>query len=201
MNELIKMTDDESKEIWKDIIDYEGLYQISNLGRVKSLSRKIINSRRKGYIKERILKFALNSDGYKYICLHKNNKGYTHRIHKLVAIMFINNINNKSEVNHIDGNKQNNNVNNLEWCTRKENILHGYKNNLYKYKGHLKKYSEMRRIKVVQLSKNNKIINIFNNMLLASKILKINQGNISNCIHGKQKIAGGYKWEIYKKIN
>lgn len=104
-------------EIWKDIDEFKGMYQVSNLGRVKSL-----NYRRTG--KESILKYSTNNDGYKTVCLHKDGKQTTRLIHKLVAISFIPNIQNKPQINHIDGNKDNNCVDNLEWCTFKENIIH-----------------------------------------------------------------------------
>lgn len=110
-------------EIWKDIPNYEGLYQISSYGRVKSF-----------YKKERILKpsiqhFKYKSKNYKRekIELSKNNIRKSFKIHRLVAQTFIPNPDNKPQVNHIDGNPLNNNVNNLEWCTNQENIIHSYK--------------------------------------------------------------------------
>ena len=101
-------------EIWKDIVDYENLYQISNYGNVKSL-----NYRRIG--KEHLLKQTTNNDGYKLIMLYKNGRGKMFSIHRLVAQTFIPNVLNKKEINHIDRDKTNNCANNLEWCTHKEN--------------------------------------------------------------------------------
>lgn len=101
------------QEIWKDIKGYEGLYQVSNLGRVKSLPRKNVT-------KEKILNGGNNGDGYIKVSL--SNKLYY--VHRLVAEAFIPKIEGKNFVNHIDENKSNNNVNNLEWCTNKENINH-----------------------------------------------------------------------------
>jgi hypothetical protein len=127
------------KEIWKDIIGYEGLYQVSNLGRVKSLSREIryINHCNKQeyfrITKERIL---VNTDvkGYNSIRLSRDGVSISHRLCRLVAIHFIENIENKSEVNHIDGNKKNDCVLNLEWNTKKENMQHAVKTGLWKPK-------------------------------------------------------------------
>jgi hypothetical protein len=119
-------------KIWKDIPEYEGLYQVSNFGEVKSLSkpRNVFNS---CYIaKERILKPALNDKGYKVVVLTKNKKHKTFRVHRLVALAFINNYESKPQVNHIDGNKLNNNIENLEWCTNGENEKHAYKLGLKK---------------------------------------------------------------------
>lgn len=101
-------------EIWKDIKGYEGLYQISNLGEVRSLFR---------YKKK--LKPCKNNIGYEYVNLYKNNKMKRITIHKLVAENFI--IKPILEINHKDGDKTNNCVNNLEWVTRKENVIHRFK--------------------------------------------------------------------------
>ncbi len=99
-------------EVWKDIIGYEGLYQVSNLGNVKSLFRY-----------KKVLNNTIHK-GYYLISLCKNKKQLPQRNHRLVAIAFIPNPENKPQVNHIDGNKLNNNVENLEWCTPKENTQH-----------------------------------------------------------------------------
>lgn len=118
--------------IWKDIPEYEGLYQVSNLGEVKSLSKNR-NAFNSYYVsKERILKPALNDSGYKIVVLTKNKKPKSLRIHRLVALAFIDNLENKPQVNHKDGNKTNNNVENLEWCTNGENGKHAYKLGLKK---------------------------------------------------------------------
>lgn len=117
------------KIIWKNIAEFEGSYQISNLGEVRSLDRTIYVTRKnkieKHELKGRILKISTDKYGYKYVMLNKNNKGYLRKIHRLVAINFLEKNNSKNiEVNHIDGNKQNNSIENLEWVTRLENIQH-----------------------------------------------------------------------------
>ena len=120
------------EEIWKDIKGYEGLYQVSNFGNVKSLDRYIINKNGdKQYFPGKYLNQGI-SDNYLKVILSKNNKQRTFRVHILVARTFIPNPENKPEVNHIDGNKSNNRVDNLEWNTRSENELHAYKNGLSK---------------------------------------------------------------------
>lgn len=122
------------EEIWKDIKDYEGLYQVSNLGRVKSLSKTLWNG--VGYFesKERILVPGKDKDGYLQVGLYKNKKRKSFKIHRLVGQHFILNEENKPEINHKDGDKQNNNVNNLEWVTSSENSTHAYKAGLLKIK-------------------------------------------------------------------
>lgn len=112
-------------EIWKDIINYEGYYQISNKGRVKSLDRIIINCNNINQsLKGNILKERIDGSGYSYVELHKNNKYSIFKIHRLVAQAFIPNVNNLPFINHKDENKQNNFVENLEWCTQSYNILY-----------------------------------------------------------------------------
>ena len=113
------------KEVWKDI--YEE-YQISNLGRIKSLK----------WGKERILTPRKNFKGYMQIHIRVNGKDKVIKVHRLVAEAFIPNPDNKPQVNHIDGNKENNTSLNLEWCTNSENQLHAYKNGLQKYKNILR---------------------------------------------------------------
>ena len=112
-------------EIWKDIPNYEGLYQVSNLGRVKSLDRKVLRKDgRINNIKGKMLKFY-NTRGYSYVDICKNSKYKKCKIHRLVAKAFIANPNNYPSVNHIDENKKNNSVSNLEWCTVAYNNNYG----------------------------------------------------------------------------
>lgn len=122
-------------EIWKDITGFDGLYQISNFGRVKSLEKVYYagNCMSKRVQKEIILKPY--STG-RYLCVNLSNKGFNknYKIHRLVAIHFIPIIDGKPEVNHIDGNRLNNNFSNLEWSNRSENQSHAYKNGLQKTK-------------------------------------------------------------------
>ena len=105
-------------EIWKDIEGYEGLYQVSNLGRVRSL-----NYRRSGISK--LLKQSTDEKGYKQVGLCKNGKQKNYHVHRLVAIAFISNPNNLPIINHKDENPSDNNANNLEWCTYEYNLNYG----------------------------------------------------------------------------
>lgn len=118
------------EEIWKDIIGFEGYYQVNPKGFVKSVSKKLPNKNGFRTTKERIIANSDNGSGYFVCCLSKNNKRSSVLLHRIVAINFIPNPYNLPEVNHKDGDKSNNSVGNLEWCTRKENIEHSWKNNL-----------------------------------------------------------------------
>lgn len=109
-------------EIWRDICGYEGIYQVSNFGRVKSLH----------FDRERLLKLRQDYKGYVYVVLHKDGECKPCKVHRLVAETFILNSEGKPQVNHIDGNKSNNRVENLEWVTNSENKKHSYENGICK---------------------------------------------------------------------
>ena len=109
------------KEIWKDIKDFEGLYQVSNLGNVRRI--KFINNKIE---KEKITMLKPNKNIYLQVMLCKNGKTKRKNVHRLVAETFIDNPNNYDCVNHKDENKHNNSINNLEWCTRIYNMNYGY---------------------------------------------------------------------------
>lgn len=117
-------------EEWKDIKDYKGKYQISNLGRIKSLRRKVVQSNSYEYvIKEKILKQSKNTNGYLSITLNNNGKK-RFSVHRLVGTHFLNNPENKEQINHINGVKTDNRIGNLEWVTKSENQIHAYKSGL-----------------------------------------------------------------------
>lgn len=133
------------KEIWKDIKGYEGLYQVSNLGNIKSLEKECNASNQFGCKfkvkkKEKILKQHINKFGYKRVTLYKDLKSKNYQVHRLVAEAFITNIDNLSQINHKDENKTNNNVDNLEWCSCSYNINYGKRNKIVsnKLKQHIR---------------------------------------------------------------
>ena len=191
------------KEFWKDIVGYEGIYQVSNLGRVKSLVTWCCNKYKK---REKILKPALNTYGYPTVSLSKNKLRKNKTIHRLVAENFIPNPNNYSQVNHKDGVKTNNKINNLEWVTGSENILHSYKNGLREYpignKNHRygKLGKEHNRSKaVLQYDKNNNFIAKYGSQREAERKTGIKQASIGCCCRKTQKTAGGYIWKFEKE--
>lgn len=148
------------KEVWKDIEEYEGYYQVSNLGRVKSVSKfhkTDKNYSSIGYFsKEKILKpFFDRPKGYLSVSLSKNNKIKIQRIHRLVAKAFIPNPNNLKQINHKSGIKTENFVENLEWCSCKDNIKHAWENKLsYVSEKHRKVASETQKKRWEEYRKN-----------------------------------------------
>ena len=130
-------------EIWREIDNYDGNYQISSYGGVKTTSNEFTR-------KERILSALITPKGYHRVRLYKNNKSKFIYIHRLVALYFLPNIDNKEEVNHIDGDKNNNNVNNLEWSTHKENMDHSIVNGL-STQGIKNSHSKLTEIQVIDI--------------------------------------------------
>lgn len=154
-------------EMWKDIKNYEGRYQISNKGRIRSL----INNKNKTRKEPQILKTYLDNDGYEIIRLSKNNKSRAFKIHRLVAIHFLNNIENKPVVDHIDTNRRNNNYTNLRWVTNKENSNNP--NTIINLKKAGIKYKNMYGKSVVD-----KMGNRYISIIEASRKLKISRSKI-----------------------
>lgn len=131
------------EEIWKDITDYEKIYQVSNIGRVRSLNRlDSIGKKRKG----NIMKISIGSGGYFRVNLCKNGKRKPTEIHRLVAKEFVDNPKNEKVVNHMDGIKTNNIYTNLEWCSLRDNNIHAYENDLLNTKLSKEDIAEIRRV-------------------------------------------------------
>jgi hypothetical protein len=146
-------------EVWKDIKDYEGLYQISSWGRVKSLSRRMWVGRGWTISKEKILRAHNTGKGYLQTFFTKDYKKYYPLIHRLVAEVFIQNPLNLPDINHKDGNKSNNYVNNLEWCTKKQNTQYGIKLGLIKITGDDNGNSKLKKDFVMEIIKKHRTEN------------------------------------------
>lgn len=175
------------EEMWVTVDEFPK-YMVSNFGRIKNN-------------KNRILKTGVHRDGYSQICLRKNKKSYTRKIHRLVAIAFISNPENKPVVNHIDEDRTNNQVNNLEWMTIKENNLYGsHMNNIFKSQGYKNRKfppsSQKKKITAIYI-KNNKTIN-FNSVKEASVSLEISASAISNVLTKRNEKVKGYAF-IYNE--
>ena len=158
-------------ENWKAIAGYEGLYEVSDQGRVKSLWNG----------KEKILKPGKNSSGYLLVSLHKDGHGKTVKIHRIVAESFIPNPQGLATVNHKDEVKTNNVASNLEWMSREDNVAYS--------QPHLAKRS-------VQMfdKQTGELLATFPSLMEARRVTGINQSHISECCNDKLKSAGGYIW-------
>ena len=159
------------KEIWTDIKGYEGLYQVSNFGRVKRVKTN------------RVLKGSKHTHGYLVVGLYKNNTKSTKKIHRLVAEVFIPNTDNKPEVNHIDEDKTNNMVSNLEWVTAKENSNHGTRN---------ERRAKTQSIPIIVTNLTTGESTKFNSGTECARQLDLDQGNITRVLKGRRNQTGGY---------
>ena len=148
-------------------------YEVSNLGKVRNAKSG------------RVLKPQLNRSGYLMHGLYKNNKQKFLYLHRIIATAFIDNPDEKPQVNHIDENKLNNDLSNLEWCTKRENNVHGTR---------IKRAAEKCFKKVIQLDLNNNVLSEFESMTQAGQETGVSLMSISNCCNGRAKSAGGFKW-------
>lgn len=168
-------------EIWKDIEGYEGLYQVSSEGRVKSLGNGKSNNS-----KEKILKSNKNRGGYLKVDLHKEGKKKNYLIHRLVAQAFIDNPNNLPEVNHRNEDKTDNRVENIEYCNRKYNINFGTR-------------TEKTQKPILQFTKEGKFVKKWDGIREVERELGFSHSHISKCCKGKLKTAYGFKWCYHYK--
>lgn len=180
-------------ELWKDIPNFEGLYQASTKGNIRSLYTN------------KILKQEISKNGYCKVMLCKDKKRKLLSVHRLIAMTYLDNYSENLQANHIDGNKQNNDLNNLEMVTCQENIQHSFKNNLqvaktgkehplYKKYGVLNKTSK----KVNQYDLEGNYIETWDSIMDVERKLGINNSNISRCCNGYKNSAGGFKWKHYQ---
>lgn len=170
------------KEIWKDIEDYKGLYQVSNLGRVRSLERVDSNGHS---VKEKVLASFPNRNGYLKVNLYRDRNIKQVSVHRLVAAAFLDNPDNLPEVNHIDEDKGNNLVENLEWCTASYNTNYGTRNE------RAAKANEQ-AIYVITDSGHRYY---FDSARKAAEIIGLKVCSVSDCLHGRQKTHRGFSFE------
>ena len=169
----------EEKEVWKPVRNYEGLYEVSNMGRVKSLERTVwcgLNGGCYRAIPEKILEGYDDGHGYLQVELYKDGKGKWCSINRLVAQAFLENPQNLPEVNHKDEDKTNNRVENLEWCTKQYNV----------------EYSKAKA--VIGINKVSGLIVEFPSTREAERQTDISNSSICACLKGRKKSAGGYYW-------
>lgn len=167
-------------ETWKSVKGFEGLYEVSNYGRVKSL-----NYHRTG--EAQILKPGRTNGGYMNVVLTKDKIRYSKRVHRLVADAFLPNPNNYTELNHKDENPANNRLYNLEWCSREYNINYGSRN---------KKVSEKMSKKIIQYTMDGEIVKVWKSQKEVEKTLGWSQGTISLAVNKKIPSFHGFLWEF-----
>lgn len=182
------------EEIWKDVKGYEGLYQVSSFGSVKSADTKLYHKTSWGNYtyynkKGKILKPYHNNKGYLIVNLYKDGKCKHFLIHRLVAEAFVPNLDNLPEVDHIDENKNNNIYSNLLWCDRLYNNTKGVQS-----KEGRRKSASFRMKRVSQYNLDGTLLNVYNGVRIAEEQTNISNANIIKCCKGKAKTAGGYIW-------
>lgn len=171
-------------EIWKDIPGYEGLYQVSNMGRVLSLHYRKSN-------KARLLSPRKERHNYLNVFLCKNGHKEIKKIHQLVALAFLPNPNKYTEINHKDENPQNNRADNLEWCSRNYNMNYGNR---------ASKFIEASGHKILQMDMSCNVIKEWPSVRTAAKHIGVANQNLFATLKGRQKTCGGYKWK-YVELN
>lgn len=177
-------------EVWKDVAEYEGLYKVSNFGRVCSLNWK-------GTGKTRELSQRVGTSGYFVVNLSKHGIVKSKTVHRLVAQAFLENPLQLSDINHIDENKLNNSICNLEWCSHKENVRKFQKNHpLYaSSRKSTDKYGKRITLPVAQYDMDGKLITVWANSREICKCTGMSDWSIAQCCRGKRKSAYGYLWQ------
>lgn len=176
-------------ELWKDVEAYEGTYQVSNLGRVRSLDRYVKFPTGDHLTRGRILADCFQVNGYRYVPLHINGNRKNHRIHRLVACAFLSNTENKSEVNHKDENVNNNRVDNLEWNTSKENANFGTRN---------ERMVKAQKIRVVKLDDELNLVKVYDSCIDAAMDNGVTDSCIVRVCKGKYLHSNKFRWMYYE---
>ena len=176
-------------EIWRPVKGYEGFYEVSNCGKVRSVSHEVKSRYKTRITTGKLLKQIEDKDGYYKVSLSKNNIRRSKFVHRLVAEAFLENPNMFPVINHKDENKKNNKVENLEFCTVAYNTA--YNNSLLK--------RAKKRSKPIKAVKGNEVL-FFDSIAEAGKILGVKHGNISGCLHKRygRKTLKGYSFEFCK---
>lgn len=186
------------QEVWKDVSGFENKYKVSNLGRVKSIFIYSDNNAIKRFRREKILHKIKKSIGYEQVTLSKNNTQGIYLVHRIVLSAFLENKENKPQVNHKNGIKNDNRLENLEWCNASENGLHSYR---VLGRVRIKRFGKdnHRSKKVIQKTSNGEVVKIWESMNEAHRELNYDSGCICRCCKGESKEHKGFKWEYVSK--
>lgn len=183
------------KEIWVDVIGYEGYYQVSSNGRVRGLARTVFKNGKPCKLRQKKITLNVSYLGYVRVILSKQRKAKTFSVHRLVAIAFIENPLKKPQVNHKNNIRSDNRLENLEWATSSENIIHKFKMGYKTDSGALDSQSKS----VEQLDLHGNIIKIFGSMREAERESKVFRAAMKKCIIGRYSQAGGFIWRLTDK--
>lgn len=185
---------DRCVEEWRPVVGYEGLYEVSNFGNVRSLDRLVKSKgESKRLAPSKVLKQHTDKDGYRRVGLHYEDKQITVGVHRLVAQAFIDNLENLPAIDHIDGVRDNNFVGNLRWCS----IMQNNSTELAKQRKSLAAYKRIdNKKKIIQHSISGDVIKVFNSSMEIQRELGYKRAAISRCCKGKQKTSYGYKWSF-----
>lgn len=167
---------------WKQVKGFEGIYEISPNGVVRGVPRKVQNKKTQMTVPGRTMKPWVDDWGYQRVGLSKNGKVYNKTVHRLLAEAFIPPFCGE-QVNHIDGDKGNNVISNLEWCTGSENMTHAYKTGLH---------SKAKRVRIIELGVE------FSSILEAARFINGKHSGIRRCLSGRNKTHRGYHFETVR---
>jgi hypothetical protein len=195
------------KEIWKPVVGYEGVYEVSNKGRIKSVERIVDAKNHKIHKRESIRNLKIHN-GYYYITLSKNSKNETLAVHRIVAMAFLDKPNEKNHIDHINTNRLDNRVENLKWCTRlenarnpitRQNVILAHKNESYLKKAQMAKIISGKAKIVYKYSVENKYIESYESISNAARSIrntnfKSVRARISLVLDKENNVAYGYKW-------
>ena len=170
------------EEIWKDVVGYEGLYQVSNLGNVKG---------------KKVKSQHISNRGYLTVLLYKDGVGLRKTVHRIVATAFLDNPLNLSDINHIDENRLNNAVDNLEWCDHRYNVK-CYREN---HRDENTRNGKRKSLRIMQLSLDGELIKVWDNSRTIFLETGMSDWSISQCCRELQKTAYGYKWQYANTDN
>ena len=177
---------------WKPVRNYEGYYDVSDTGLVRSITRYVPDvSHGRRVVRGKIMQQTEGANGYPVVNLHKFGVSSVIPVHRLVAEAFLDNPHDFPTVNHKDGNKANNSVDNLEWASYSDNNTHALRHNLRSPKSN----------PVLQIDKNGLVLAAYNSVTDASRQTGISRGMISHAAHGRAKYAGGFVWNLVGKCN
>ena len=190
------------EEVWKWIDGYKNMYQVSNLGCVRSVDRYVyceVSPNKLQHLFGKVLKQGFNHKGYPIVYLSKDGKQKTITVHRLVAKAFIENPLNLPQVNHKDGCKTNNKVDNLEWCDNSYNQIHAHKTGLFpKYEDTIGWGRPARSVAMLDLS-TGEVLRTFETLASVKRETGINQFNVRSVCVGDRHHAGGYGWKFISK--